>query len=193
MTAIQAWHDAPIADLDGPAPEIDARAEIEALDLADMHLWHVARLRRELAVQDELYRRAIARIEDRHLYRRGVIERQIEWRLTPLRQLHDALHEIDPKRLTIELPHGDLKMRVPKKPQVFIDDDAAIVEWAKTAAPELLPPPEKVKVTELRKIANVVTHADGTYAVLTVHGSFVPGVHAEIPQPTWNADTEVDL
>lgn len=179
-------------DNDVPAPEIDALTEIEALDRADWHLQHVARLRRDLRVHDELYRRAIDRIQDRAEKRRAIMQRQIDWHLTPIRQLHERLHEIDPKRLTIELPHGDLKLRVPKKPQVFIDDQDAVVEWAKENAPDLLPPPDRVKVTDLRTLVDVDALLDGTLIVLTAAGELVPGVHAEVPAPTWNADTEID-
>lgn len=174
---------APTAADDEPAPELDPLTEIEALDRADWHLQHVARLRHDQHVHDELYRRAIDRLQDRAETRRTIIQRQIDWHLTPVRQLHDRLLEINPKRKTIELPHGDLRMRVPEKPQVFIDDQDALVAWAKTNALELLPLPDRVKVTDLRR---VFPHG------VTGHGETVPGVHTEIPAPTWNADTEVE-
>lgn len=175
---------------DAPAPELDPLAEIEALDRADYHLLQVARLRHDLAVHDELFRRAIDRLQDRAIERRVIIERQIEWHLAPVAQLHFRLLEANPKRRTIELPSGTLKARIPEKPQVFIDDQAAVAEWARNSAPELVPPPDRVRVTDLRKVVAVVPRPDGTLAVVTRHGEPVPGVHAEVPQPTWNADTD---
>lgn len=180
----------PADEYDTPAPELDPLLEIDALDQADRHLREVARLRDALAVHDELYRRAIDRLHDRHDERRAIIERQISWHLTPVEQLHLRLLAIDPKRKTLELPHGTSAVTVPVKPKVWIDDDDAVTAWARNNAPELLPQADKVKVTDLRNITTIVTRPDGTFSVITRHGEPVPGVHAAVPDPKWRADTD---
>ncbi len=167
------------AELDGP--------EIDALHAAGWHLRRIARLRNDLDTTDAVYRKELARIEDRLNERREIIGRQIAWHEQPLRQLHTRLLADDPKRKTIEMPNGTLRMRVSTTPKVVVDDPDGLAEWALTAAPDLRPPTPRVLVSALRK---QVTVTDDGKVVHTATGEIVPHVSTQIPDPTWNVDTE---
>lgn len=169
--------------------ELDTDSEIDALVGADRHLRNVARLRAEIATLEQVYAAEITRLTERRDERIEMLQRAIDWHLAPVRQLHERLVEVDPKRKTIELPHGTLRLRVAAKPQVFIDDQEQLVAWALDSAPDVLPEVRRINVTDLRKTVDVINAGDTYKIVRRTTGEIVPHVHAEIPAPTWAADT----
>lgn len=172
---------------DDPPPL--SAAEVDALVEAG---WHLRRIRSLRARRDEvvaLYDREITRINEWRATEVAKLEVRIDWHEAPLRQLSERLHEADPKRKTISLPDGSLNLRVPEKPQVFVSDPDALLEWARENAPSLLPEPKRINVTDLRREA--VGYKDGR-VVLTSTGELVPHAKAEVPEPTWSCRTADD-
>lgn len=169
-------------------PQITS-AEVDALIDAGWHLRQIRKLRKRAAEVQAVYNRERERLDEWFARGTDKFEARIEWHEAPLRQLHQRLVEQDPKRKSIELPDGTLKMRVPVKPQVVVDDADGLLAWATEHAPHLLPEPRPVRVTDLRREAVALSE---DVVVLTATGEVVPFVHAEVPEPTWYVDTEVE-
>jgi Bacteriophage Mu Gam like protein len=72
--------------------------------------------------------------------------------------------------LTTVLPNGEIATRKGAEPCVEIDDEEALLAWAKQNAPAIVTVKESVKVTDLR---HVVVIANGK--VLSPDGEVVPG------------------
>jgi len=170
-------------------PPEPSTAEVDALIDAGWHLRKIRRLRRQLGEVAEVRERELQRVRDWYDREAAKLEARIDWHEHPLRQLSERFYESDPKRKTNELPDGALKLRVPSKPQVVVDDADGLLAWAIEHAPHLLPEPKAIRVTDLRREA-VAMSAD--VVVLTATGEVVPHCHAEVPEPTWFCDTEVE-
>jgi phage host-nuclease inhibitor protein Gam len=74
------------------------------------------------------------------------------------------------KGATLVLPNGDVATRKGPEPAVVIADEAAVIEWARKAHPEVVDTSYKVLVSKLRTVAT----AKGDVAVDT-NGEVVPG------------------
>lgn len=162
-------------------------SEVEALQDAGWHLRQLRHLRKRQAELNDLYQREIERIEAWHADEALRIAQKIAWHEHPLRQLSERLYEADPKRKTVRLADGALKLRVYEKAQATIDDNDAILAWAKVHWPNLLR--SRVAVSDLRRETTV--GADGK-VILTATGEVVPGASGVVPEPTWSCDTEVE-
>lgn len=198
MTIGAEWEPDPIYDIgddEPPAPVIDPASEVKALTEANSHLRHIARLRRQLATLDAVYRAELDRLEDRHEHRRGIILRQIAWHEAPCIGLHAALLASDPRRKTVELPHGVLRSRTPSKPTYVMRDPDAFVAWAEDHAAELVRT-KKVPAFDAIKKADhlaVMFPADDDapgLVVFTETGEHVPGIEAMRPATAYTVATE---
>lgn len=181
-----------IPDLSGP--------EAEALINAGWHLRHIAALRHERRIVDDVYRAEFERINNIYHDRLKVLNDRIAWHTQPLVQLHARLLAANPKRKTIVLPHGTLKSTTPSDkaaPRIEIVDEEAAIAWATEADKELL---TRTKVTvaigNLKKrlaIGSALIDDLDTYTAFdTVSGEIVPGVVAFKPVTTYTIDA-VDI
>jgi hypothetical protein len=59
--------------------------------------------------------------------------------------------------------------------------------WALAHHPEITKPPS---VTDVRKLVVVEERDDGYTAIDCETGEVVPGLYADMPEPTWSLDTE---
>jgi hypothetical protein len=164
----------------------DYDTEPPVLDGLEQVAYHVRRVREERAELEALeavYRAELERMKDRWENRREVIENRIAWHLIPV----ESWHRSHPDTRTIEVPHGTLKLSVPKTLKVFIgsgdDDKAKVRQWAIESHPEILGDP---LVTKVRSVTLVV---DGR-VVDADTGEIVPGVTAVLPDPSWSLDTD---
>lgn len=96
-------------------------------------------------------------------------------------------HADDPKLRTVWLPSGTLRVRVPTKGTVVVEDERALLLWlldgAAIPAENVLrpPPPPSVYVSQLRRYVEPV-EVDGEWvAVLPETGEVPPGVRAVPP------------
>lgn len=170
-----------------PPEPIASAAEAYALDQADYHLRCIAAIDAERVTIAEAFDREMERLKARRADRLAKYDAKIEWHTKPLRELHAALLAEDPRRKTIHLPHGTLKSRTATEPVAVVDDMAALVEWAQVNAPVLLPPRERVALTDLRKAVHLVARAEGGWIAVDVNGEVVPGVTARIPPVQFTA------
>lgn len=164
----------------------DYTTEPPVLDGLEQVAYHVRRVREERAELEALeavYRAELERMKDRWDSRRKVIENRIAWHLVPV----ESWHRSHPDTRTIEVPHGTLKLSVPKTLKAFVgsedDDRAAVRAWALQSHPEILGDPQ---VTKVRACTTII---DGR-VVDVATGEIVPGVSAILPDPTWNLDTD---
>lgn len=96
-------------DYDSEPPEL-LPEEADALDTANWHLRCVAGIRRRADEVSSNFDAEIARLEIRRDAKLGTIEREEAWHARPLEQLARAMRERDPKRATITLACGSLKL-----------------------------------------------------------------------------------
>ena len=148
--------------------------------------YHVRRVREEraeLEALEQVYRAELERMNDRWKRRRQVIESRISWHLVPI----ESWHRSHPSTRTVELPHGTLKLSVPKTLKAFIgpedEDKAAVRRWAIQSHPDILGDP---LVTKVRSVTTII---DGKVVDVET-GEVVPGVKAVLPDPTWTLDTD---
>lgn len=168
-----------LADVDG-SPEgepesIDIGDEAAALERADWHLRHVARIDREHGVLATVFQAELRRIKERWDAEVERLGRQREWHLAPLTALHAALLEREPHRRSIRLPHGTLKARTETKPSIEWVDRDAFIEWAEDNADDLLRYKVEPDVNECKRILAAV---DDKF--VTPAGEVVPGI---VPVP----------
>lgn len=172
------------SDIDYSVPAVIP--DDDALSRLDWHMRMIRVRTTELHDVDRLYNAEMARIKDRHQNRRRIIQNAIDWHSAPIRSYH--LAHLDER--TIEMPHGTSKVTVPVKPKVFMDGEQSdvVTEWARTAHPEIMKGPN---VTDVRRVVDIKDHKDGTFTVVDpTTGEVVPGVTAQIPQPSWSLDIE---
>lgn len=172
------------SDIDYDTPAFIPDNEAEALERI---AWH-ARLARaahaELADVEAMYAAEMERLRDRLDNRQAIINKRIAWHTAPIESYHRMRLEADPKRKTIELPHGTSRVTVPTKPKAWITDYEAATEWARTAHPEIMRGPN---VTDLRDVVQIT---DDLKVIDPATGEIVPGVAAEIPAARWTFDPE---
>lgn len=196
MSISAEWEPDPFYDIgedEPPAPTIDPAQEVQALTEANRHLRHIARLRHQLATLDAVYKAELDRLEDRHEHRRGIILRQIAWHEAPVIGLHAALLAADPRRKSIELPHGVLKSRTATAPAFVMRDPEAFVEWAEDHAAELVrtkkvPAVDAIKKADSLAVTFPADDAPGL-VVFTETGERVPGIEAMRPSTSYTVAT----
>lgn len=160
-----------------------------ALEHANWRLRHVRRLEQERTTLDHLFQQRIHELETRWRERREVLDRQVDWWVAPVHQLHAALLAEDPSKKTIHLPDGTLKATVPKKPKLRIADQETVLVWAIRHAAEAVQVVSKVLVTDLDRVVDVERTDDGFRVVYRATGEVVPGATAEIPPARYSVDT----
>lgn len=173
-------HDDVTFDYDEPPSPI-AGLDAAALAEANWHIRVAGELAAELDALHVVYGNEIKRLNARLDARAGKIRARIEWHETPVKQLHAALLAANPKRKTIELPHGTMKATVPSKAIITIVDPEAVQAWALSNIPDACPP-RQVGVMDLR--AALVVNAAGMVVDPSTM-EVVPGVAATVPAPTF--------
>ena len=184
------WPDEELDEASGAQPDVHDR--VGALEWADRRLVAYRQAERELYDLDQLYLRRLAELEGWHDRRRGVICRRIADLEQEVVSVHRALLALDPRCKTLDLPNGRVRSRTASKPTVTIADAGALAAWAREHHPELLPPRPDVRVTDLRRIVDVVQADDGMRVIVTATGEVVPAVEAHLPETTFTIDTDPD-
>lgn len=197
-------HTHPAADLDpGPqdedAPEpadtIDLSNEATALLEANGHLRAIARIRRERAIHETVFRAEIERITAVYRRKADQLKAQEAWHTTPVEQLHAALLARDDRRRTVVLPHGTLKSRSAKKHRFDVVDDEAFIAWAEDNAADLLrrtPKPDMSAIASSDDVTTVPCTDGGLLVLAAATGEVIPGLVAYMPATTFSIITEVD-
>lgn len=142
------------------------RWRIESLGAADWALAKLAEIEAAgIRYDDEIERwvAARARVMKAAVWFR---ERLEEW----------AIRERTPSRKSFQLPHGTVSTRQNPR-RVAVDNDAAVLEWARTHRPDVIETTERVKTKELgavprQMITGVRVMDDETAEITTVK---VPG------------------
>lgn len=170
-------------DIDYTQPAVTPDDPVDALERASWHMRVASMLTDERDQLVAVYKAEMERLELRLQHRVRILNERIAWHEEPVKSLHLALLRRDPRRKTIELPHGSSKVTVPKTPKVHITDKSALLAWAENSHPDILS--RDVNVTGLRTIA----HIDGDTAV-DANGEVIPGVEVRLDPPTWRATYE---
>lgn len=113
---------------------------------------------------------------------RRIAERE-EWATAPLlARVHDlemqvhyvaiGLLERDPKVKSWKLPHATIQT-TRRQPEILVEDEKALIAWAKDAAPELL---YEVPKVDKRAVKTRLTILPDERTVVTPAGETVPGV-----------------
>jgi thioester reductase-like protein len=178
------WLDA-TSDVDYDTPAVLPDDDMAARERVDWHIRQVARYDQRLNELEATFEAEIARLRARLDMLAGPLRRAVAWHEAPIRSWHEALMTQDASRKTVHMPHGSSKMRTPTRPRIFLDDEAAVTDWAREHHPELLRGPN---VTALRDALDIASTEDGYRAVDPKTGEFVPGLSAQVPMPTWSLD-----
>lgn len=181
MTAAEDYF---LDDEDTPAydapPEELAPEELEALERANWHLRHVARLRREADELRANVEAEVARLQMRRDARLDTLARQEQWHTAPLEALARALRERDPRRASVQLACGTLRLRKQQPQWTYSGeprDDETPEEagerefcvWAAAHRPELVNPVPvgfRVAVPNLRAVFDTLEGMRSTGLVL---------------------------
>lgn len=165
------------ADYSEPAADV--------CDLSDLdyHTAEVRRYRAQLARVQESFRAEMERMRDRLQERERILNERINWHLLPI----ESYHRAHPKERTLTLAHGTAKLRVPKTPMAWIKDPDEVHKWALAHHPEITKPPS---VSEVRKLVVIEDVGSGFAPIDCETGEIIPGMYADLPEPTWTLDTE---
>lgn len=113
------------------------RFTVDDDDKATWALRKLARIRLEMAANQEQAEREIERIRAWLDEVNGSLERHAEFFDSHLRYYHRTILNSDPSRKTVKLPAGTLKAR--KRPDTIeIVEPEAFIEWARVARPEFI-------------------------------------------------------
>lgn len=181
-------------DIDYETPAQMPTGEADALERASWHLKRAAAKRDELARLKAVYDAEIDRLKIRLGHRTRILQSQIDWHEEPVRQMHLALVDRDPKSAkTIDLPYGTSKVSVPKSPKVEIVDPDAVTAWALDAHPDIVK--HSVNVTAVRSVAtpaepSKVTVGKPGKAIDAATGEIIPGVEVTLDEPRWTVSYE---
>lgn len=174
------------AALAGDEPDYDTDpAPPEDADHANRMLRRLARVRREMADLDALVAAERERLDAWHDARRAILLNRERWIADGLEMWHRAILAMDPKRKSINLPCGTLKLRARQDEYVFTDE-AAFIAWAEGHQPDLL----RTKVEVDRKAVRGALAITDTGAAVTEDGEVVPGVEVTIRPAGFTAATE---
>ena len=163
--------------------------------LAERVEWHVRMARQATAELEEvksMYERELERIKERIQNRVRIIQERIAWHTAPVQSYHTMRQAQEPKRKTIEFPHGASKITVPTTPVVQFDPSEGsgglVKLWLRSTHPEMLKLPG---ITDVRSLVHITTDDDGNHIVIDkATGEIVPGLVAEIPAPTYKLTVE---
>jgi len=191
MTAIPYTDDELTADLDDYIAE-PLFAAPDAPKDAERANYLLRRLTRITENADQVKALADAeaqRIADWKAERLGVLEREQAWIESALEGfMREAVRTGSSK--TMHLPNGTLTVRAARS-RVIVDDEPALIEWAKDNAPAAVKVTESVLKGQIDDVAadtrktSQTVRDDGTEVavcdLITDSGEVIPGVHTETP------------
>lgn len=160
---------------------------------ANRHLRALARLNDRETQVTATFKAEMDLLEERLGDQIGIIERQRSWHQRPLQQLHEAILRDDPKAKTVVLPHGELKVTVPAKPQLTVTDPDVFVAWCQiNGRADLLNVTVRPARDALGKAIDIlpdapVTEPGVTQLVHDANGERVPGVVMFLAVPRFRA------
>lgn len=172
---VELWDDdIPEETYEEPAP-LDFADEAEALDRANWHGRHLRRLWRERSEVERVYDAEIQRLLDRRVALVEKIDRDIAWHETPIKGLHAALLDLNPKRKTIGLPNVTMRARA-GQPRWEFDPDV-FLGWARTWHPDLIRVKEEIDRAAAKKALKAVE-----FSAVDDNGEIVPGIEVLEPE-----------
>lgn len=165
--------------------------EADALDLANWHLRSIDALRAQRAELVANFEAEHRRLEMRLDSLVSTLNRQEEWHARPLRNLHRAILERDPKRKTINLACGTLKATKQQDEWLYVapvtsgqyadempENTTAFVKWAAEHHPELIAPRRLVLTVPADSVTPVLE------ALMALED--VPGDALDVSEPAPN-------
>lgn len=190
MTQPLPGEDAPDLDIDYTEPAVMPDDHTAALERASWHMRIAAMLTAERDQLTAVYLAEMDRLVVRLQHRQRILNERIAWHEEPVKSLHLALLRIDPRRKTIELPHGASKIQVPKTPKAHITDKGALLAWAEDHHPDLLS--RDINVTAVRTIAlaDATPTPEHPTGAVDANGEVIPGVEVRLDPPKWSATYE---
>jgi len=175
-----------------PVEEIHGGHGAAALERANWHLRHIAAIDRRAAIDEQVYRTELERIERWGAARKARWDAMRAWHTKPCVDLLAAIRATDPRTKTLDLPAGRIKSRAGGPPRIVIEDAATLYAWALACRPELIRPATSVRATDLRDAVDVLIAPDESKVIDGATGEIVPGVRVEIPDVTYSVDTSSD-
>ena len=111
------------------APDYDAPVEPPAdVNIATARLARLGRLRREFVEIEAAAETRKTQIDDYVDAQRNRIARETGWLEESLRRYHEAVLRLDPTRMTLHLPTGDLISRMGQATWT-VTDETALISW----------------------------------------------------------------
>ena len=169
-------------DLDDALSEPLPIESVDAIDptMAERMLRRVLRLRRQYDADEAVAKAQREQVDAWLARRKARMETDTAYLEECLRQYHEARLAEDPKARTIHLPSGTLAAR--KKPDAWVFDDDAFIEWAQARTPELLR--TKVEIDRPTVKQTLVVNDDGRVLHFD-SGEFVDSVRVEPGEVTF--------
>jgi len=184
--------DLPDVDYERPVEEIHGGHGAAALERANWHLRHIAAIDRRSAIDEQVYRTELERIERWGATRKAHWDAKRAWHTKPCVDLLAAIRATDPRTKTLDLPAGRIKSRAGGAPRIVIDDGGALYEWAIHNRRELIRLASSVRASDLRDHCDILITTEATKVLDSTTGEVVPGVRVEIPDVTYSVDTSTE-
>lgn len=191
MTAIPYPDNDLTADLDDfiAEPLFAAPDAPKDAERANYLLRRLTRISENLDQVNAVVAAEVQRIADWKAERAGVLEREQAWVEHALEGfMREAVRTGSSK--TMHLPNGTLTVRAARS-RVIVDDEAAVLEWAKANAPEAVKVTESVLKGQIDDLAvdkhktSQTVRDDGTEVevleLIADGGELIPGIHVETP------------
>ena len=160
--------------LDEDLAESETPWVIDGINSAEWAMRKLALAEKDKREIDEAAQEWHRQIDEWRKKELAVPERRIEFFSGHLERWALAEREANPDRKSWNLPSGSVKTRH-SAAKVVVVDQTAVLEWARTAAPEVVVTKESVSLTALRDV--VTMHELGI--VMMGEAEIVPGVEVE--------------
>lgn len=169
--------------IDGAITEDEFRSTGWAITNQGSAAWALARFREALALLtgiDAQAREWHGDVDSWRAQSAAPLERTIDFFGENLRRYALLLREETAgKTKTVALPGGRIETHETSRPRLIVDDEAALLAWAKANQPEAVKTEERPLVS---KLAYVVQRDEGAVWGKLIEpgsGEVIPGVHAE--------------
>lgn len=188
MTAAEydAWADLDDA-MNGPDPDYTTEpVPLDDAEQANRALGRVARARRALAKDHDMWEAQRSQLDDWFARRKEIHENAEAWNLRQLEGWHRALLDQDPTRKSVDLPNGVLKSVAGQAKWEF--DTATFVPWAMST--EGFEDLVRVTYAPEKAAAKKALDVQGEKAVDPATGEVVPGVTVQPGERSFTANTD---